>query len=662
MAHEVAAKKIEIKLTDENLLPEKINNTTRSIGFADVIDMENPDLDILVTAETGEKYLQGVWKLDRFNKIVRDTAYDYHHITEIKRVYNKAQETWSKVCTVISTRMIDISGFIEGSPPKVIIKAWPNAINDALGEQEETVDIVTFLGLDHKAVISICAPFNLLIEKNKRDGFMNMLVATYQKRIKKLPVQESVTHLGWGSHKSFVLGEKKYQNGISSKIFADGNLKHFAKFVVPTGTTKEWCRRCKNLIPDTDEYLPHKLMITASFAGPIYSMGNGSTVGSLLHAYSPVSGAGKTESQRIGSSIWGHTGWAMVMSDSSLVATCKKIATTHSIPLILDELTSYSPKQLVNLLYSLSNGREKERSDSAGKELILPKTWRSFQMSTGNKSIFMALTDGVANRDIKQDIMGPANRLWEVYFPNPIKRSIPEGYSSVAEYMDSESGCVGDAWAQYLSSNIAFVTKRFTENRKFLESVCGLSSPDRYPLHIGASIITAAEFAFLLNLSPYKPISIRDFVVDQLKNRKDDMSVEIENMRRKEMASNILGEYLDTNFGRMYKFDPPDIGGMPMEAVPEMRAGLAGRIDMRLNCIYISIAQLHIFCTKTNRNPNEVYHAFTAELYAKRTIFNYLDGTSMANSTAPEDCLRIPWETQKWATEIPKNEIEYPKY
>lgn len=131
------------------------------------------------------------------------------------------------------------------------------------------------------------------------------------------------------------------------------------------------------------------LALSASFAGPLLERTN--TEGGGLH-FVGDSSTGKTTILEAACSTWGGPGyrrsWRATANGMEGAA-----ALFNDCLLALDEISECDPREVGNIVYSLGNGRGKQRAGRTGNARAVTR-WRAFIISTGERTIATTMAEG----------------------------------------------------------------------------------------------------------------------------------------------------------------------------------------------------------------------------------------------------------------------------
>lgn len=189
--------------------------------------------------------------------------------------------------------------------------------------------------------------------------------------------------VGWCGD-SFVLPDAVIGPDADSTIFQSGERSHEEHG--QAGTLEGWqeqisCRAVNNPL--------FVLALSAAFAGPLLKRTN--TEGGGLH-FVGDSSTGKTTILEAACSVWGGPGyrrsWRATANGMEGAA-----ALFNDCLLALDEISECDPREVGAIVYSLGNGRGKQRANRSGAARSVTR-WQAFIVSTGERTIATTMQEG----------------------------------------------------------------------------------------------------------------------------------------------------------------------------------------------------------------------------------------------------------------------------
>ncbi|WP_241762800.1 DUF927 domain-containing protein [Aromatoleum aromaticum] len=215
------------------------------------------------------------------------------------------------------------------------------------------------------------------------DPFARQSLARYlQERAPKKRVRCAL-QVGWCGN-VFVLPDAVIGPDAGSVIFQSGERGHEEHG--QAGTLDGWRSEIAARAVGNPLFL---LALAAAFAGPLLKRTN--TEGGGLH-FVGDSSTGKTTILEAACSVWGGPGyrrsWRATANGMEGAA-----ALFNDCLLALDEISECDPREVGAIVYSLGNGRGKQRASRTGAARAVTR-WAAFIISTGERTIGTTMAEG----------------------------------------------------------------------------------------------------------------------------------------------------------------------------------------------------------------------------------------------------------------------------
>jgi len=232
----------------------------------------------------------------------------------------------------------------------------------------------------------------------KYNNLVGMCMQSYISTMEnKLPVIQLRKHFGWTAinegetdDQAFVYGNMMYSKNDRVPINLTEKCSYISKkHFSCMGTLEDW-KKIPAMYTKLDQKIA-QLFICAGFAAPFMRFGVGTAKNLVLYIWDDRGGRGKSTLLRAISSIWGHPKDSMGMAHDTVSARYQILSAKKNIPHCFDELTLLRDDELAELLYSISNGKEKAKSNDGGTGLVETGEWETIVFATSNKSIYEAM-------------------------------------------------------------------------------------------------------------------------------------------------------------------------------------------------------------------------------------------------------------------------------
>ena len=227
-------------------------------------------------------------------------------------------------------------------------------------------------------------------------------------------VQQYYSRLGWHANQGqFVLGKQMVTAEGLEKATVERNGPLAG--LEPTGSLDVWKAGIDLLNrPGLEQ---HMFCVLAGFGTPLLQLMD---VSGAVVSLAGASGRGKTLAAKAALSIFGNPEQLFQAAEATKNSIDVHLATLHSVPYLMDEVTNLPDKKIGDLLYMIANGRGKD-SLTRSRSWREGGTWRLLAFITTNRPIMEAdqgtLTEAQRNRAIEMVVQNavPAPVAAKIY-------------------------------------------------------------------------------------------------------------------------------------------------------------------------------------------------------------------------------------------------------
>jgi hypothetical protein len=217
---------------------------------------------------------------------------------------------------------------------------------------------------------------------------LRQYLMTYLQELQKASsIDYYYKHFGWQKDGSFLGPNGLVGRQVKGHTHFDGPIEQYADFVKAEGDLDAWLKTTKFFAHPA---LKHHGFIYLMFAGAPLMKGSG-LASILINMYSKDSGSGKTLSARFGLSIWGKPSKLIRTVSDTDNANWKHFGIMNSFGGYIDELTTMDQERLRNAVFSLQEGRERERVKQSADGFRDKAYWNMPVMASSNRDIYEAL-------------------------------------------------------------------------------------------------------------------------------------------------------------------------------------------------------------------------------------------------------------------------------
>ena len=286
------------------------------------------------------------------------------------------------------------------------------------------------------------------------------------------PADEAHRQFGWINDEceAFVLGnEKIYKDRTEFNPPSSQTASLFPSFE-PRGTMDDW-KKAINFY-NRDGFELHQFVVGTSFGSPLMQFSSINCA--ALHIYSKDSGVGKTTAMLAGASVWGRPEDLIIHERDTYNTKMNRGELYHNLPLYMDELTNTHGRDLSNIAYQLTGGRQRGRMTSGSNtERHRGDSWKLLSVTTGNTSIIERISI------VKAMPKAEAQRILECHVKR-IHFETKEETDVFSSAIQENYGHAGREFTRAVMGNITGVKKLLGEVQQRVDSKAGLTAENRF--------------------------------------------------------------------------------------------------------------------------------------------------------------------------------------
>ena len=431
---------------------------------------------------------------------------------------------------------------------------------------------------------------------------------------------EAHRQFGWTNEDctSFVLGNQEiFKDRVEFNPPSSQTAGLFASFE-PRGTMEDWKRTLD--FYNRDGFELHQFVVGTSFGSPLMQFSAINCAG--LHIYSKDSGVGKTTALAAAVSVWGKPDDLITHERDTYNTKMNRGEVYHNLPLYMDELTNASGKELSNLAYQLTGGRQRGRMASGSNtERHRGEAWSLLSVTTGNTSIVERISL------IKAMPKAEAQRILECQ----VKRMHFDTKKETDDFVGDiqmNYGHAGKEYIQYVMNNLEGVKNLLAQVQERVDREAGLTMENRFWSALVVKSMVGLIIAKKVGLISYDTNKTFKWAIEQLQENKrvvEDMSISVEVM---------LNDYIHEHYNNVLWIksteDQRAGTGEPVvipEAMP--RGKLVARYETDLKRAYLIPKPLKTWCGEQQINYNSFVQDLKEKLGAKKSKMRLSKGTHM---------------------------------
>ena len=438
----------------------------------------------------------------------------------------------------------------------------------------------------------------------------------------KSVAEEARRQFGWTDDDcgGFVLGSEEITvDGAKFNPPSTPTASLFPSFE-PKGTLEDW-KDTVNFY-NRDNFELHQFVLGTSFGSPLMKFSPINCA--ALHIYSKESGVGKTTAMVAGASVWGSPEDLIMHERDTYNTKMNRGEIYHNLPMYMDELTNTSGKELSNLAYQLTGGRQRGRmSASSNVERHRGEAWKLLAVTTGNTS----MVDRISI--IKAMPKAEAQRILECRVSR-MQFETKEETDVFSTCLQNNYGHAGKVFIKHVMENLEEVQKLIRQVQEKVDAKAGLTAENRYWSVLVACTLTGIILAKRCGLVQYDTKKLFQWAVERLKENKrqvEDMSISVEET---------LNDYIHEHWSNVLwikstedlRKQEGDVANLVIpEALP--RGKLVARYETDLKRAFLVPKPLKAWCGEHQINYNSFLQDLTTKLGATKTKMRLSRGTHM---------------------------------
>ena len=295
-----------------------------------------------------------------------------------------------------------------------------------------------------------------VISTGKKQAHLLEFTAALLKELQiKYKEQVMRQQFGWADNNTkFIIGTQEISVDTIAYSPPSKATKPLAKFMGPVGSLDKWKEIWE--LYNAPGLEPHAFAALSAFGSPLLRFLD--QTGAVINLFNPYSGTGKTTVLNMINSVYGHPKELRLKEKDTFNGRLQWVGVLNNIPPTMDELTNMTAEMYSDFLYSLSNGKAKERMQAGTNELRENNTtWQSITVATSNSSFAEKLSV------LKNNPEGELMRLME-YPISQVQHKALEG-TNAKQLFDK------DLFHNYGHAGPIFV-RHVLENWEYTQNLC----------------------------------------------------------------------------------------------------------------------------------------------------------------------------------------------
>jgi len=421
---------------------------------------------------------------------------------------------------------------------------------------------------DHRNLGKLMAAFGV----HGQGPQMEKFIVSYIELLKR-HVDDTLTYqqMGWiGKRKEFLIGDTVISPDTLKKVRVSHHMSSRADLFDHSKDPKEWTHAVNKLY-NLPHGQPYQFALCAAFGSALVPiLGAEEYNGIPIALTSDESGYGKSTVCKIALAAFGQVARnknVLTGDEVSTGAVEVQCSTFNNVPHLFDEMTNKGAQETSHILYMLSNGVARARLKQDGTPRPASPPWCGMSFITGNKNIFLKLTESRVNPEAAQ------MRVFEIPLENyPRLESLRHAadFIELTNSVRSGYGAVALSFIRFTMTHRAKIEKQLWQAVNELSKREGVRhGKERFYIYTIACTVIAGKILRHLGLVDFDigkmyewafmhMASLRDTTNEYQRNAEEDFSL---------MLANIVGE------GRAIStcFESATGSEIPMRGVPVLR-------------------------------------------------------------------------------------------
>jgi hypothetical protein len=395
---------------------------------------------------------------------------------------------------------------------------------------------------------------------------------------------------GWADRDSkFIIGDREVSKEGIYHSPPSSVTKATAAFFEKAGSYEKW--REVFALYGTPGLEPHAFAALTAFGSPLLKFTGQS--GAMINLINPMSGTGKTTILHMINSVYGNPDKIGATAKDTIVAKILLLGIMCNLPYTIDEMTNMGPEAFSDLIYSISQGRDKNRGKGSTNELrINSTTWNTIAIASSNSSFAEKLTkikrtpDGETMRLLEYPV-GFRGALDVAYAKNMFDRQLLENY-----------GHAGDIYASYLVNNLEDVKSLLSVTQKKIDLEMKLTQRERFWSAIVACNITGGILAKRIGLIDWDLKAIYSFATALIEDLRTTTAPPV--MPATDVVGSYCNRYCQNILSTHDELDART--NLAMQPMREPRGELLIRHEIDTQKIYILAKSFKDYCIDSQTN------------------------------------------------------------
>jgi hypothetical protein len=458
----------------------------------------------------------------------------------------------------------------------------------------------------------------MTIEKPERA--MTYLIAWVNQLQEENMAEPAHKQFGWVDEKmdTFVLGDRILSPHGDKINAANPQTEQYFDYLDPKGSLEVWKENVNFWNrPGMELY---QFVLCTGFGSILMPFSNVSAT--TLHLHNKNSGVAKSLAMYSSIGIYGNPKLLTQTYKDSVSSKMNRGEIWKNLPFTVDEITNMEPKEASELLYTLTDGTQRNRmSGSNNLERYRGKPWNLIAVTTSNTSILEKI------RSIKNTPEAEAQRVMECYVPD-----VSHLFEGTAITNDFESrimdnfGTAGPVYVRYIMDNVEMARKLCLDLQERIDREGNLVQKNRFWSALMSRTLAGAILAKRAGLIDFNIEALYRWTIDVLlaQNKTSVMGMHAD-------YNSIMNDFFLENYRSILRIKSTTDSRGGEAVVPEsgMHSKLVARYEYDVGLFFVSTKALREWCVPQQINYEDLVKQLTRNCEGKSVKKRMSKGTKL---------------------------------
>lgn len=479
---------------------------------------------------------------------------------------------------------------------------------------------------DPKAFMTCLADNSVKVVGVREKKMMVAYMESYTQQLQRnRRMAKLLCQMGWreerGEDPFFVLGSKIFRSDGSVEDAALArNIPAAAEGFRAEGSLSAWRDATKVLGQPHME--PFAFALLCGFGAPLMKF---TGFDGAMISMAGESGAGKTLMLRFAQSIFGKHSQLMMLRDDTKNALVSRLGVYGTLPLAIDEITNIDGQELSDLVYRVTQGRDKARLTKNSEEKRVLNTWNTLALVSTNSSLIDKLGS------LKHDASAEINRVFEYpVVTNPAFQS--QTTTDLYWTLDENFGAAGEHYIRHLVTHLRDLKPGIDKIRARVDGDTRMRGEERFWSAIAAAAIYGGLVAKSLGLIQFEVAPVLSWVSKTIRGMRSDKD------ELTGSAVDILGQFLDEHAASRLLVKGECGPGQPAIPIDTPRGALVIRHEVDNHKLFISRSTFKAWLAKRFGSYTKVANELKAHGALKNANIRKVLGAGTQYGGAQQPC------------------------